>query len=118
MCAPDKRIIAQQAEMISKLEAENQRYKKTVHDNEVEKQQSAYKYLNPIIDDDNYLYGTTGMDREEFEWILERFKKVVEYLPESPPPPLFRICRRSWKHLYSHCIPNFVYHTVSQTQQS
>ena len=84
MCAPDKRIIAQQAKMISKLKAENQRYKKMVHDNEVKKQQSAYEYLNHIIDDDNYLYGTTGMDREEFEWIQERFEKVVEYSPEAP----------------------------------
>ncbi len=84
MCAPDKRIIAQQTEMISKLEAEIQHYKKTIHDNEVEKQQSAYEYLNHIIDDDNYLYGTTGMNREEFEWIQERFEKVIEYSPKVP----------------------------------
>ncbi len=65
MCTPDKRVISRQAEIISemkkrnsKLEAKNQRYKKTVHDNEVEKQQSAYEHLNHIINDDNYLYGT------------------------------------------------------------
>ena len=91
MSAPDKRVISKQAEIISemkkrnsKLEAEIQHYKKMVHGNEVEKQQSAYEHLNHIIDDDNYLYGTTGMNREEFEWIQERFEKVIEYSPKVP----------------------------------
>ncbi len=36
-----------------------------------------------MVDDDNYLYGMTGMDREEFEWIQERFINAVDS-PETP----------------------------------
>ncbi len=83
MCATDKRIISKLEKRISKLEAENQRYKKMIDGDKTEKQ-SAYEYLNHMVDDDNYLYGMTGMDREEFEWIQERFINAVEDSPETP----------------------------------
>ncbi len=48
------------------------------------KRQYIDEHLDDMIGDDNYLYGTTGMDREEFEWIQERFKKTVENSSETP----------------------------------
>ncbi len=83
MCATDKRIISKLEKRISKLEAENQRYKKMIDGDKTEKQ-SAYEYLNHMVDDDNYLYGMTGMDREEFEWIQKQFINAVEDSPETP----------------------------------
>ena len=83
MCATDKRIISKLEKRISKFEAENQRYKKMIDGDKTEKQ-SAYEYLNHMVDGDNYLYWMTVMDREEFEWIPELFINAVEDSPETP----------------------------------
>ncbi len=68
----EKRI-SNQKERISKLEAKNQRYKKTTLSINDDKRQHVDKYLNKGIGNDVHPYEMTGMNREEFEWILERF---------------------------------------------
>ncbi len=79
----EKRIFNQK-ERISNQESEIQHYKKMAQSSNDDKRQYVDKYLNKGIGDDVHLYEMTGMDREEFEWILERFKKTVENSSETP----------------------------------
>ncbi len=59
-----------QEKRISKQESEIQHYKKMAQSSNDDKRQHVDKYLNKGIGNDVHLYEMTGMDREEFEWIL------------------------------------------------
>ncbi len=66
---------------ISKSEIE-QLYNEALPSDEDIKQQ-VDGYLDREIENEDHLYKDTGMDCEEFEWILERFKKAVKGSPDA-----------------------------------
>ena len=91
MYKSDKRVISKLEKTILKMkknssrqESEIQHYKKMAQSSNDDKRQHVDKHLNKGIGNDVHLYEMTGMNHEEFEWILERFKKTVENSSEIP----------------------------------
>ncbi len=76
MCDLNKCVIPRLEKKNSYLKAEIQRYKK-ITSNSNNKRLHTDEHLNNVIDDDDYLHNATGMNREEFEWILKRFEKSI-----------------------------------------
>ncbi|MDI1495006.1 MAG: Transposase [Cenarchaeum symbiont of Oopsacas minuta] len=78
-----KDMISKQAERIAMLETKLEYYE--AEQSRIENPRLfSDNILDDIIDNDENLYRTTGMNRDEFEWILTQFEKTVKHSSDAP----------------------------------
>ncbi|MDI1495065.1 MAG: hypothetical protein K8823_371 [Cenarchaeum symbiont of Oopsacas minuta] len=90
MCDSDKRMILKLEKKNTELKAEIEKFKAESEQSKAELHDykkgrlSNDTVFDQIIDDDQNLYATTGLERNEFEWILVRFENAVKNSPNAP----------------------------------